>query len=85
MEACGGYTENLKLLRYIANFVIPVFVITRFDCISNTCFVTSAALVGNDSRIFRRLVGVKAHLTRPAIGSEHTLKHMPRGFVSFFY
>lgn len=30
--ACGGYTKNLNLVRYIASFVMPVFVLTRFDC-----------------------------------------------------
>lgn len=33
MEACRGDTKNLKLFRYIANFVIPASVISRFDCI----------------------------------------------------
>lgn len=32
MEACGGCTRNLKLLGCIANFVMSMLVISRFDC-----------------------------------------------------
>lgn len=32
VEACGGYTRKLKLVCYIAKFVILVFIISRFDC-----------------------------------------------------
>lgn len=41
VELCGGYPSNLKLLaRHIVNFVIPVFVLSRFDCIrANFCFL----------------------------------------------
>lgn len=30
MEACGGYGGNFNVFRYIANFVIPEFVISKF-------------------------------------------------------
>lgn len=33
LEVCRGYTRNLKAVCWIANVIIPEFVISRFDCI----------------------------------------------------
>lgn len=33
LEARENYIRNLEIVRYIASFVIPEFVISRFDCI----------------------------------------------------
>lgn len=32
VEACRAHTRNLKLVCYITNFVVLVFVVSRFDC-----------------------------------------------------
>lgn len=31
MEACGGYTWNLKVVCYVSNFLVPEFIILRFE------------------------------------------------------
>lgn len=45
-----------------------------------TLGVASAALIYHGRGIFRRLIGVKAHLTPSAIEPERAVKHLPWGF-----